>query len=535
MRLTVHHKISLLLSMAVTIQVVVLATVHFSFSGVITRANEMTTTATALASHGEADMMHDAIRADVLSALLAAKNNDQAAGIAATGELAIHGKKFREALAETRGTPLPPEILKNLTASGEQVTRYLESAENIVRLSARDSQAAQADFPKFVETFSALEESLGRISDELANVATESNAAEAKANRSFVVRLWIGAGLGLFALVAFGVLLIRSILGQLLLASETLISTSSNNTQFARQIQSSAQSLAEGASHQASSLEETAASLEEISSMTRRNAEAAGEAKKISAVARTTADTGAGRMQDMQTAMAGIKAASDDITKILKTIDEIAFQTNILALNAAVEAARAGEAGAGFAVVAGEVRALAQRSAQAAKETAAKIEDSANRSRQGVEISSEVARNFETIQQQIRQLDAIVAEIAIASTEQSTGLGQLNAAVSELDRVVQQNAATAEESAAAAAELGNQVGNVSTVVGDLLSNAGGKRRNDVKGRPGEPMIGGCRSIDKAAPPRAGASKSPVLPVRSRPPAAPKVSGKSDAHFELNTF
>jgi methyl-accepting chemotaxis protein len=202
----------------------------------------------------------------------------------------------------------------------------------------------------------------------------------------------------------------------------------------------------------------------------------------------------------MQESMAGIKAASDEVTKILKTIDEIAFQTNILALNAAVEAARAGEAGAGFAVVAEEVRALAQRSAQAAKETAAKLDASNTQCGKGVEISADVARNFETIQQHVRRLDSLVAEIATASAEQSSGLGQLNTALSSLDKVIQQNAATAEESAAAAAELGNRVAKVSHVVGNLLHHAGGKRANDSLGLPGSTREGGRRTVDKALPP-----------------------------------
>ena len=152
----------------------------------------------------------------------------------------------------------------------------------------------------------------------------------------------------------------------------------------AGQVSSASQSLAEGASEQAASLEETSSSLEEMSSMTKRNAENAQKANELAKQARAAADTGVGDMQAMNAAMDAIKASSDDIAKIIKTIDEIAFQTNILALNAAVEAARAGEAGMGFAVVADEVRNLAQRSAQAAKETAAKIEGAVSKTAQGV-------------------------------------------------------------------------------------------------------------------------------------------------------
>ena len=169
-------------------------------------------------------------------------------------------------------------------------------------------------------------------------------------------------------------------------------------------------------------------------------------------------------MAAMQQAMEAIKAASQDITKILKTIDEIAVQTNILALNAAVEAARAGEAGAGFAVVAEEVRGLAQRCAAAAKETAVKIDDSVNKSEQGVQLSAQVAKSFHVIQEQILHLDQLVAEIATASSEQSQGIGQVTSAVAEMDKVTQANAASAEETAAASTELSGQAKNLNDTI-----------------------------------------------------------------------
>jgi len=238
-------------------------------------------------------------------------------------------------------------------------------------------------------------------------------------------------------------------------------------------VASSSQALAEGSSSQAASLEETSASLEELNAMTKRNAESAQQAKQAATQARASADAGAEHMKAMATAMSTIKASSDDIAKIIKTIDEIAFQTNILALNAAVEAARAGEAGMGFAVVAEEVRALAQRSAKAAKETATKIEDSVAKSQQGAQISGEVAQSFETIQQQIRQLDTLVGEIALASQEQTQGISQVTTAVTQMDSITQANAASAEETAAASHELNTQSSVLSEAVGSLHSLLGG--------------------------------------------------------------
>jgi methyl-accepting chemotaxis protein len=210
-----------------------------------------------------------------------------------------------------------------------------------------------------------------------------------------------------------------------------------------------------------------------MSSMTKRNAENAQRANAIARQARQAADKGVADMQTMNSAMAAIKVSSDDIAKIIKTIDEIAFQTNILALNAAVEAARAGEAGMGFAVVADEVRNLAQRSAQAAKETAAKIEGAIGKTGQGVEISRKVAAALNEIVTKAREMDELAAEVANGSNEQAQGIVQVNAAVGQMDKVTQSNAVSAEESAAAAQELNAQAGIMKETVNQLAKLVGG--------------------------------------------------------------
>jgi len=237
-------------------------------------------------------------------------------------------------------------------------------------------------------------------------------------------------------------------------------------------ISDSSRTLADGSSRQASSIEETSASLEEMSSVTKRNAENARKANELSREARASAEKGATDMQAMSSAMQDIKNSSDDIAKIIRTIDEIAFQTNILALNAAVEAARAGEAGMGFAVVADEVRNLAQRSAQAAKETAAKIEGAINNTSRGVTISTKVSGALNEIVDKSRQVDELAAEVAGASREQTQGITQINSAVGQMDKVTQDNAASAEESAAAAQELNTQATAMKDAVENLLRLVG---------------------------------------------------------------
>ena len=277
-------------------------------------------------------------------------------------------------------------------------------------------------------------------------------------------------GLLLACLVGTGVafVIIRGTTGILRLVSMSLNDGSGQVASAAGQISASSQTLAEGSGQQAASIEETSSSLEEMAAMIKRNAENAQKANELAKQARTVAERGSGDMQSMSSAMQSIKASSDDIAKIIKTIDEIAFQTNILALNAAVEAARAGEAGMGFAVVADEVRNLAQRSAQAAKETAAKIEGALSNTAQGVQISSRVAEVLNEIVAKVRQVDELIAEVSGASREQTQGITQINVAVGQMDKITQSNAANAEESAAAAEELNAQALAMKESVGELL-------------------------------------------------------------------
>jgi methyl-accepting chemotaxis protein len=247
------------------------------------------------------------------------------------------------------------------------------------------------------------------------------------------------------------------------------------------QLSSSSQQMSEGASEQASSLEEVSSSLEEMASMTKQNAQNARQANTMATQADSAAESSREAMGKMNEAIERIKNSSDETAKIIKTIDEIAMQTNLLALNAAVEAARAGEAGRGFAVVAEEVRNLAQRSAEAAKNTADLIEGAQRNAESGVSSSTEVSTALDQITESVKKVAQLIAEVTAASDEQSQGIDQVNTAVAQMDQVTQSNAANAEESASASEELSSQAQSLNAMVNQLIAIVGGTAQTPARG------------------------------------------------------
>jgi methyl-accepting chemotaxis protein len=301
------------------------------------------------------------------------------------------------------------------------------------------------------------------------------------------------------------VLVVRNINASLQTAIGSLTEGAGQVASAAGQISSTSQSMAQGASEQAASLEETSASSEEINSMARKNAENSQAANGLVTQSQQKFTETNHSLEAMVVAMGDIKASSDKVAKIIKVIDEIAFQTNILALNAAVEAARAGEAGMGFAVVADEVRNLAQRCAQAAKHTAALIEESIAKSNDGKTKVDQVAVAIRAITEESAKVKTLVDEVSLGSQEQTRGIEQVAKALTQMEQVTQQSAANAEESAAAAEELTAQASTLMEVVHQLSA-----------------MVGGAEAADGGRAARPARQASAAAPVRKAPASAPKV-------------
>jgi hypothetical protein len=293
-----------------------------------------------------------------------------------------------------------------------------------------------------------------------------SNRIKADAASNWKVALGVT---GAAALIATGVwfIIARGLARKINVVVTSLTEGGSQMKNAAGEVATGSQAIAQGTSEQAASLEETTSALTEMSSMTTKTAESAKAAATIADQAQQAAKRGNASMGKMTKAIGDIEKSASETAAIIKTINEIAFQTNLLALNAAVEAARAGDAGRGFAVVAEEVRNLAMRSADAAKNTTAMIDESIRNAKTGATITEEVGKSLEEITGATEKVDALVAEIATAAQEQSHGLAQVNTAANEMSKSTQANAAAAEQSASAATQMSSNAVKLNETVGEL--------------------------------------------------------------------
>jgi methyl-accepting chemotaxis protein len=540
-------------------------------------------------SHMNGDMMHDALRADVLSALL---SHNPATGIEIEDvkkDVQEHQNAFRESIKKASSLANDPASRAALAELDKPLAAYVAGVDKIIGLSGRDLQAAESGFADFLGKFKALETAMKQASDKISAAAdadSESAVQEAAFGRSLML-VSIGAGLlfGLLLLVvafravlapikqlatdmnelaggnldlelkgaarqdeigaigrgvrAFQEVIVAkskaeaeevelrrraaaeadrreqaerqaraeeqaAVVGDLAnglaqLATGNLtgrlssfpqdyrqleddfnaaitklqetISVIAGNTEGIRsgtgEISQAADNLSKRTEQQAASLEETAAALDEITATVRKTADGANHARQVVSTAKSDAERSGEIVGNAVAAMSEIEKSSAQISQIIGVIDEIAFQTNLLALNAGVEAARAGDAGKGFAVVASEVRALAQRSAEAAKEIKALISASTSQVASGVQLVGETGKALDRIAQQVTEINAIVAEIAASAQEQSTALAEVNTAVNQMDQMTQQNAAMVEESTAASHSLAQEAEKLTSLVGQF--------------------------------------------------------------------
>ena len=459
--------------------------------------NANTLLTTVLRNHGEADMMHDALRGDVFEAVLSGSRGDAGHIKEVQKEFAEHAKNFKERIAANGQLELDDDLRGSLKALQGPLETYIRTAEELIT-GAGDTEKVMPKLKGFQEAFEALEKPMSVMSDKLEEQVKQRKLAVDNATRASEIAV-LGVTLGgVILMTILGVAVYRNTSRSLRRVQRAVddlragsgdltyrlpampgefgnLSTSLNQFigglhdivarvrdgastigESSQQVAQGNQNLSARTEEQAAGLEETASSMEQFTSTVKRNAESAERANSVAQSASSVAQLGGDTVGGVVTTMEGIAESSRQIADIIGVIDSIAFQTNILALNAAVEAARAGEQGRGFAVVASEVRALAQRSAQAAKEIKTLIQASVEKVDSGAKFVSDAGKTMDDIVTSVQEVSEIISDISISSREQLSGIEQVNQAITEMDTSTQQNAALVEQSAAAAENMANQ-------------------------------------------------------------------------------